>query len=100
MYDHLPGGEILRDGLTDLRAGNRSINALLVLTAAPRLTRCGVPVPSVSPPIRLPEHELYRLLCVEHGREAYRHYRSLMRRLVSLEQALEVTTSQGSVPES
>ena len=91
MYDHLPGGEILREGLQDLHAGTRSINALLVLVGAPRLACCGVPVPSVSPPLRLPEHELFHLLCVEHGPEAYRYYRSLTRRLVSLEQALEVT---------
>lgn len=96
MYDDLPGGEILREGLKDLQAGTRSINALLVLAAAPRLTRCGVPVPSISPPTRLPEHDLYRLLCAEHGPEAYRHYRSLMRRLVSLEQALELIHGETS----
>jgi hypothetical protein len=77
--------------LRDVQAGTRSVNALLVLTAAPRLTRCGVPIPSLAPPTPLPEHDLYRLLCLEHGPEACRHYRSLMRRLVSLEQALELT---------
>ena len=91
MYDHLPGGEILRDGLRDLQSGIRSINALLVLVAAPRLRRCGVPVPQVTGPPVLPEHDLFHLLAVEHGPEAYRFYRSLMRRLVSLEQALEST---------
>jgi hypothetical protein len=81
--------EILRDGLTDLQAGRRTIPALLVLAARPRLTWCGVTVPLPHPPIPMPEHDLYRLLCSEYGDEAYRHYRSLMRRLVSLEQALE-----------
>jgi len=89
MYDHLPGGEILREGLRDLQMGVRSVDALLVLVAAPRLTRCGVPIPSISSPPELPEHELFRLLSVEHGPEAYRYYRSMMRRLVSLEQAIE-----------
>ena len=89
MDEPLPGGEILRDGLRDLRAGIRSTDALLVLVAAPRLSRCGISVPPLSPPPALPEHDLFHLLSVEHGPEAYRHYRSLMRRLVSLEQALE-----------
>ena len=89
MYDHLPGGEILRDGLRDLQLGVRSVDALLVLVAAPRLTRCGIPVPRLSSPPALPEHDLFQLLSAEHGPEAYRYYRSLMRRLVSLEHALE-----------
>lgn len=41
---------------------------------------------------KLPEHDLFRLLSVEHGPEAYRHYRSLLRRL-SLENALECQTA-------
>jgi len=89
MYDHLPGGEILRNGLRDLQNGVRSIDALLVLVAAPRLARCGIRIPQTSHSSELPEHELYRLLSVEHGPEAYRLYRSLLRRLVSLENALE-----------
>ena len=91
---HLPGGEILDEGLRDLEAGVRSVAALLVLTAAPRLARRGVQIPTgISPPL-LPEHELYELLVSKHGPEAYRHYRSLLRRLVSLENALD------SLPES
>jgi len=89
MYEHIPGGEILRKGLSDLQAGLRSIDALLVLIAAPRLTRCGIRIPHVNSSSTLPEHELYRQLCAEHGPEAYRLYRSLLRRLVSLENALE-----------
>jgi hypothetical protein len=89
MYDHLPGGEILRQGLHDLGAGVRSVSALLVLIAAPRLLRSGIPVPSSAATEGLPEHELYQLLTERHGSEAYRHYRSLLRRLVSLENALD-----------
>ncbi len=94
MYDHLPGGEILRNGLRDLQDGVRSIDALLVLVAAPRLTRCGIRIPQASSPVALPEHDLYRRLSAEHGQEAYRHYRSLLRRLVSLENALEGLTAR------
>jgi hypothetical protein len=89
MYEHLPGGEILTAGLRDLHAGIRSVDALLVLVAAPRLARCGIRVPRLDPSSTLPEHDLFELLSVEHGPEAYRYYRSLIRRLVSLEQALE-----------
>jgi len=89
MYDHLPGGEILTKGLKDLQQGARSIEALLVLIAAPRLTLSGIQVPQASSSSELLEHELFRRLSVEHGPEAYRHYRSLLRRLVSLENGLE-----------
>lgn len=89
MYEHLPGGEILTAGLRDLQAGIRSVEALLVLVGAPRLTRCGIFVPRLTPTSTMPEHDLFELLSAEHGQEAYRHYRSLLRRLVSLEQALE-----------
>jgi hypothetical protein len=95
MYEHLPGGEILRNGLKDLQAGVRSVDALLVLVAAPRLTRCGIRIPSTDSCSGLPEHDLFHRLCVEHGPEAYRHYRSLLRRLVSLENALECEAACG-----
>jgi hypothetical protein len=89
MFDHLPGGEILRDGLRDLESGVQSVAAMLVLIARPRLVRNGIQIPVSSTTPALPEHELYRLLVVEHGPEAYRHYRSLLRRLASLENALD-----------
>ena len=89
MYEHLPGGEILQDGLRDLESGVRSVCSLLVLIAAPRLTRSGIQIPRGVSPAGLPEHELYDLLLAAQGAEAYRHYRSLLRRLVSLENALD-----------
>ena len=89
MYDHLPGGEILTKGLTDLANNVRSVEGLLVLVAAPRLSHSGIQIPLSEASSGLPEHELYQQLCIEHGPEAYRHYRSLLRRLVSLESALE-----------
>lgn len=90
MYDHLPGGEILRDGLRDLDSGVKSVAAALVLIARPRLAGHGIRVPDGEAMPHCPEHELYRLLVAEHGPEAYRHYRSLLRRLVSLENALDL----------
>jgi hypothetical protein len=94
MYDHLPGGEILRNGLRDLQSGIRSVDALLVLVAAPRLTRLWNKIPDTSPSSELPAHALFHRLVAEHGAEAYRHYRSLLHRLVSLENALECQAAQ------
>src|SRR5438034_6943152 len=90
MHEHLPGGEILDNGLRDLGAGVRSISSLLVMIAFPRLARSGIQIPGKLFLSRLPEHELYDLLVAEHGPEAYRFYRSLLRRLVSLENALDI----------
>ena len=90
MFEHLPGGEILEPGLRDLGAGVRSVSALLLMIGAPRLARCGVPIPKELSLSSLPEHELYDLLVAEQGPEAYRFYRSLLRRLVSLENALDI----------
>jgi hypothetical protein len=90
MHEHLPGGEILDQGLQDLGAGIRSVSALLVMIAAPRLARRGIQIPRELSLSSLPEHELYDLLVAEQGPEAYRFYRSLLRRLVSLENALDI----------
>ncbi len=97
MHEELPGGEILHDGLRDLESGIRSVAALLVLIAAPRLARCGVKIPQAAFPCPLPEHQLYDLLVAEHGPEAYRLYRSLLRRLVSLENALDIASESAEI---
>ena len=56
----------------------------------PGLGGCGIVIPTKLPLSPLPEHELYDLLAAEQGPEAYRLYRSLLRRLVSLENALDI----------
>jgi hypothetical protein len=89
MFEDLPGGEILVDGLRDLRRGVRSENALLVLIGRPRFERCGVTVPPSNGDGQSPEHALYDQLVTRLGREqGYSRYNSLLRRLVSLERAL------------
>lgn len=95
MYEDLPGGEILDEGLRDLKAGVRSVAALLVRVGAPRLARNGIQIPAGSSLTQPPEHELYDLLVSQHGPGAYRLYRSLLRRLVSLENALDVLSAAG-----
>lgn len=91
MLEQIPGGDILVMGIRDLQANVRSENALLVLVGRPRLERCGIPVPASSRGDRGPEDELYEQLVTRLGRErGYSRYNSLMRRLVSLENALDL----------
>ena len=87
----LPGGEILEKGLRDLHSGVTSVEGLLVLIGRSRLTAAGIDVPAVPPADggEPPEHALYALLAQEHGNEAHARYNGLVRRLISLERALE-----------
>jgi hypothetical protein len=84
----LPGDELVRQGITDLREDRLTDLALLVLIAAPRLKRLGmdVPVPPIAPPY---EHQLYARLEERLGTAAHSYYNSLIRRVVSYARALE-----------
>src|SRR2546425_6549599 len=84
MFEHLPGGEILEPGLRDLRAGVRSVSALLIMIAAPRLARCGISIPGELSPSSLPEHELYNLLVAEQGPERSEEHTSELQSLAYL----------------
>ena len=83
----LPGEELVRQGLADIAAGRRTQTACLVSIASPRLLRAGV-LPSDTPLIEEAELVLYRLLRAEGG-DSYSRYNSLLRELVSFEQALD-----------
>lgn len=86
-FTHLPGGELLAEGLEDLKGGVETVPALLVQIGAPRLRLLRIEVPSR--PFRgLPEHRLYEILALEHGDNAHGRYNALIRKLVSLTQAL------------
>jgi hypothetical protein len=87
--DALPGGDLVRQGLDDLRRGVESIPALLVLSGGPRLRRLALDVPVVEPSEGLPEHRLYELLAEEHGNAAHSRYNALLRRLVSFARAAQ-----------
>lgn len=89
MYENLPGGEILDDGLRSMARGQVDENSLLLLIGAYRLGRCGISIAPLDLGQMLPEDRLYELLARKHGDDAYRIYKSLTRRLVSLENALE-----------
>lgn len=85
--DSLPGADLVRAGLEDLRQGRESIEALLVLVGAPRLRRLGIDVPDW--PVDLPEHRLYERLARADSDTAHSRYNALVRRLVSFERAAE-----------
>ncbi len=84
LFDSLPGGELIRKGLSDLDSGMRTAPALLVLIGGPRLRELGLPVPEVEED---PEHLLYDLLAQENSDSAHSRYNALIRTLVSFERA-------------
>ena len=86
--DHLPGGELIRQGLDDLAHGRESEASLLVLIGAPRLRRLGIEVPVVAGP-GITEHRLYERLALGDPDGAHSRYNALIRTLVSFERAAE-----------
>jgi hypothetical protein len=88
MVPHLPGEDLVLQGIRDLERGVESPEALLVSIGAPRLRRLGFALPNALP---TPEQRLYKLLSEEHGDAAHSRYNALIRRLVSFEQAAGVT---------
>jgi acetyl esterase/lipase len=84
----LPGQDLVEQGLADLSQDRVSEASLLVLIAAPRLRRLGIPVPNRPLP-RSCEHDLYARLDERLGAAAHSYYNSLIRRIVSFARALE-----------
>jgi len=89
--DGLPGEELIVAGLTDLRSGRESVQALLVAIGAPRLRTIGLELPDFELPD--PEHRLYDLLAEDDSDSAHSRYNALIRRLVSFERAAECLQS-------
>jgi hypothetical protein len=84
----LPGAEIVLPGLADLEAGRETVNASAVQSAAPRLRRAGLTVPS--PSSNVPAgHILYRQLSEELGDAAHSRYKAILSRVVSFAGAAE-----------
>ncbi|MEK6373783.1 MAG: hypothetical protein AABO58_13935 [Acidobacteriota bacterium] len=86
VSDALPGADLIRAGLRDIRDGVESIEALLVLVGAPRLRRIGFDVPDTP---YYPEDRLYEKLAAENSDSAHSRYNALIRKLVSFERAAE-----------
>jgi hypothetical protein len=91
-WSTLPGGDLVTEGLDDLRAGRETPAALLVAIGAPRLRELGIDVASVE----TPEHRLYDLLAGDEPDSAHSRYNALIRRLVSFEQALECARARAA----
>ncbi len=89
-FDALPGGDLVSEGLADLRDGRETVSALVVSIGAPRLRDLGLEVPS---PVPDPEHRLYQRLSADDGDAAHSRYNALVRRLVSFERALACARS-------
>jgi hypothetical protein len=83
----LPGGDMIAEGLADLRAGQESAAGLLVLIGAPRLRALGFEIPSLG--VDHPEHRLYETLAASDSDSAHTRYNALIRLLVSFERAVE-----------
>ena len=86
-YDAFPAGDLIRQGIEDIKGGIESPEALLVTIGRPRLKRLGVPVPE--PSIKFPEARLYEYLSRTDSDAAHSRYNALIRRLVSFERAVE-----------
>jgi len=86
-----PGEELITRGLSDHAAGRETVESLLVHIGWPRLAAVGLVNGMSAPEVRKPfaEERLYQLLCATHGRNAYAAYNSLLRRLVSFENAMD-----------
>jgi hypothetical protein len=87
----LPGHELVREGLADLRAGRESESALLVAMAAPRLRRLGFEVPAYER--EMPSHRLYEVISGETHAGAHSRYNALVARMVSFARAAEHAAS-------
>jgi hypothetical protein len=82
----LPAADLVARGVSDLAAGRRSVEALLVSRATIRLRACGVPV---GQPLPDADRQLYHLLAESNGTGAHSAYNALTRRLVSFMHAAE-----------
>ena len=85
--EDLPGNDLVREGIADLKAGRRTAAALLVTMAGPRLRRLGVEVPDAAG--EAAGHRLYELLSTDDLYDPYRHYNALVGRIVRFARALE-----------
>jgi hypothetical protein len=87
MFDHVPGGDLIEEGIRDLDAGRETVAGLLVLVGAPRLRALGLDIPG-SDVLQI-EHRLYDRLASDDPLTAHSRYNALIRRLVSFERAAE-----------
>jgi hypothetical protein len=87
MNHALPGEDLIKAGMADLREGRETVESLLVSIGAQRLRSLGLDLPASLPDN--PEHRLYDLLAQEDSDSAHSRYNAYLRRLVSYERAAE-----------
>ncbi len=93
LMSGLPGEELVRAGLADLRAGRRTVPSCLAAIILPRLRRAAL-IDEVPGDLACDaELALYRLLR-ESGGDAYSRYNALLREVVSFESALDFRCRQ------
>jgi hypothetical protein len=83
----LPGQDLVEVGLTDLRRGEWTAEAYLVLEARTRLERLGHDVPATA--VERPSHRLYELLEAEEVATAHGRHHALLRRMSSYVRSAE-----------
>lgn len=88
LWKSLPGAEIVLPGLADLQRGRRSINASAVQSAAGRLRRVGLDVPTGGADAPA-AHILYRQLSEGLGDAAHSRYNAILSRVASFAGAAE-----------
>ena len=82
-----PGGDLVAKGLSDLERHVRSVEALLVLVASPRLRGLGFDIPE-EPDLPKPyEHVLFDEVERQHERGAHAAYNALIQKMVSFAQS-------------
>ena len=79
----IPGGELIIQGLSDVKNGLTTEYSLMLQIAAANLNLKGIAVKQEEITMQnLPEHKMYEILLANHSRsEAYSRYSSMMRRL-------------------
>jgi hypothetical protein len=82
-----PGGDLVAKGLSDVREGRTTVEALLVQIAQPRLASLGFDMEPPTPSTKSSEHLLYEALEESHGSGAHSAYNALIRKIVSFAQA-------------
>ena len=86
-FKALPGANLVEQGLSDLRDGTETMEALLVSMAAGRLRATGIDVPRSDGVAA--GHRLYALLEAEDGTGAHSRYNALVGRLAAFARAAE-----------
>lgn len=86
--DDLPSADLVTKGIEDLEAGRITVEALLLMVAAPALTRLGILLPSLPSLGGDAELLLYQRLGDEGQADAYSSYNALLRSIVSFTRSL------------